>query len=114
MMAVYIVVGVLCGVYFLVSWTVYHHRWGKYERRGWSLARVDALLWVAVMTGYLLLRAERAILHGGWGLLPDSHHLVVVAVLTGLGCLALVFRALWWRHELVTNKARTAHLREPR
>jgi hypothetical protein len=85
---------------------VFHHVWGRYERRKWSLSRVDALLWVAVLTGLLLVRVERAVFHGGWYVLPDPHHQFTVTVLTGGASVALLFRAVWWRRELVEAKAR--------
>ena len=101
-MSVNLVVGLFSGVFFLASWSWWHVRYRDRDRRHWGWGRVDALLWVAVLTGFWAWTAVSVAEAHGWPY-PGRGHEVVVAVLATLSSVALASRSLWWMHELIES-----------
>jgi hypothetical protein len=99
-MTMLLVVGVVSGVYFLASWSVFHVRYGKHDRRRWSWDRIDALAWVAVFTGFWLLSAVRVVVMGGWPHSGESALRSATVFLSALASGALLLRAVWWSQEV--------------
>lgn len=93
-------VGLVSGVFFLTSWGMFHWKYGRQDRRKWSWARVDALLWVAVLTGFWVLTVVRVAQAGGWPYPGGVWQGTVVTVLSVGSSVALATRSIWWVHEL--------------